>query len=252
MRIVISFIWEAVTFIFFLIFLPCLYLFSLMMGEGPTDTVRPLPNSPPPDLLQNLQASSGAEGASWFEVVRSLIFWLVFFGIVGYAFLQFARQNSDLWEKIQNLPGWEKLSGFWELVRRWFGGVNEGLSRAIEGGLERWRERRLQRELRTIWRFVRLNQLPAREKVLFFYLAMIRRSRESGIGRRQAQTPLEFAGVLKDQVGDTDGDVDSITRAFMNARYSVHEVSEAEAADAQTAWDRIRSVLRNFRAGKQD
>jgi hypothetical protein len=86
--------------------------------------------------------------------------------------------------------------------------------------------------------------LNPRQKVLFFYLAMIRRGSESGVPRRPDQTPSEYSSILEEKVSDVSPEVDGLTEAFSEARYSQHPVEEARAGQVKTYWERIRLKLK--------
>ena len=46
------------------------------------------------------------------------------------------------------------------------------------------------------WDFINLRRLTPRQKVLFYYLALVRRAKEAGIPRKDGQTPYEYARSL--------------------------------------------------------
>ncbi len=68
-------------------------------------------------------------------------------------------------------------------------------------------------------RFLRLNGLSPREQIMYFYLSTVKRAGEQGC-RAAGETPAEYATDLKQHWPDTEMDVDDLTSAFIEARYS--------------------------------
>jgi hypothetical protein len=61
--------------------------------------------------------------------------------------------------------------------------------------------------------------------------------------RKPSQTPSEYAVTLEKALPSADEDIDSITRAFIEARYSRREVDSKDANLVKATWGRIRGAL---------
>jgi hypothetical protein len=96
-------------------------------------------------------------------------------------------------------------------------------------------------------RYLSLRRLTPRQRVLFFFLAMIRRGEERGIPRKDSQTPYEYASKLEGMIPDANRDVSSLTNAFVEARYSKRSISHEKAGLVKRYWKRIRTAFRSFR-----
>ena len=94
------------------------------------------------------------------------------------------------------------------------------------------------------WSYLNLRRLPPRQKIRFYYLALVRRGGETGLSRAEWQTPREYAGTLETKLEAEDENVEEMTAAFMDARYSRHEVTGERAGLVQRTWERIRQALR--------
>ena len=81
---------------------------------------------------------------------------------------------------------------------------------------------------------------------------MIRRSGEQGLRREPSQTPSEYAVRLGQALPIAGEDIDSMTAAFVKARYSRRDVNAKEAAFVKATWARIRGALRNKRTREKD
>ena len=76
-------------------------------------------------------------------------------------------------------------------------------------------------------------------------LAMVRRGGDQGVARKPSQTPAEFAVQLEKAVPEASEDIDSITQAFIEARYSRQEVDSGKADRVKAIWARIRRALQS-------
>jgi hypothetical protein len=85
--------------------------------------------------------------------------------------------------------------------------------------------------------------------VLFYYLAMVRRGGEYGIAREPDQTPYEYQLKLQASLPEINRDLAALTEAFVEARYSRHEISEDQVGLVRRWWERIRRTLRRWRKG---
>ena len=92
---------------------------------------------------------------------------------------------------------------------------------------------------------IRLRALDPRRQIYFFYLAMIRRGGEQGVPRQPSQTPAEYASTLEKALPSGEEDIDSITQAFVEARYSRRKVDAGDADLVKATWGRIRRALQS-------
>ncbi|HJS17824.1 MAG TPA: DUF4129 domain-containing protein, partial [Anaerolineales bacterium] len=91
---------------------------------------------------------------------------------------------------------------------------------------------------------ISLGSLDARRRIYFFYLTMVRRGGEQGIPRNPSQTPAEYAVTLEEALPSQAEDIDSMTKSFVEARYSRREVNVSDADRTRSAWVRIRRALK--------
>jgi hypothetical protein len=72
---------------------------------------------------------------------------------------------------------------------------------------------------------------------------MVRRGGEQGVARKPSQTPAEYALTLENALPNAGEDIESITDAFVEARYSRRQVDSTKANLVKAIWDRIRRAL---------
>jgi hypothetical protein len=223
----------------FLLTLPIIFLVSLLAPlfgrQAPQAPAVPrLP--PPPPVMPSA-------GSGWFEILKSMLFWLIFIGVIGFSLYSYLMRHKEWLQALRRRPvlGWfvDGLANFWHWLRR----VNRSVTASLEAGFNRFRTRQVERMDQAARRFISLRRLSPRQKVLFFYMAMVRRSSQRGLPRKPHQTPNEYAQILEGQLPVVDDEVNSITRYFNEARYSRHTITDQHAGQAQQFWQRIRSAL---------
>jgi len=157
---------------------------------------------------------------------------------------QYLRQHDEIIAGLGRIPGWTFLAR----IRRWFLSLFAGMGREISRLVEKGRARIhvLGTDMRSRARggYINPRRLSPRQKVYFYYLAFIRRGGEQGIPRQPAQTPAEYARTLDKALPTAEEDIDQLTEAFIEARYSRHAVKYEDADRVKTIWERIRGVLR--------
>jgi hypothetical protein len=95
------------------------------------------------------------------------------------------------------------------------------------------------------WRFIRLGALQPREKMRYFYLSTVRRAADKGVIRQTSQTPREFVKNLEAAWPEAELDVEALTEAFVSARYDAADISQEEAREVQSIWQRVKKALRS-------
>jgi hypothetical protein len=244
----LKYVFGFLLFIFGFVWSLLIYAFNLLLtlfGLTPQSQVSlPEGNFTPPEQPVDIPQTAVYP---WLEVVKSLLFWAIFLGVIGFSVYQFIRQHEGILTAIRKTPGVSWLSRFFAWLLGSFKGFNQRLSHAIDIGLGKLRSQTGIQVLSDLPRFRSLRHLSPRQRVYFFFLAMIRRGGERGIPREDSQTPYEYASNLEENIPNVDHDVTSLTSAFVEARYSQHNVDQVKAGLVKRHWERIRSALRSFR-----
>jgi hypothetical protein len=236
----------VISVIAFLLILPVLLLVGLLASllgrQAPQAPAAPRLPPPPPVLV--------AHGAGLPEILKSILFWLIFLGVIGFSLYSYLQRHQEWLQSLRRMPvlGWllDGLSNFWHWLRR----VNRSVAASLETGMRRFRERPLGHDEQAGRRFFSLRRLSPRQRVLFYYLAMLRRTSERGLPRQLHQTPSEYARTLEQQLPEVDEDVHAMTGYFNEARYSRHEITIQHAGQVQQFWRRIRNALHKTFQGR--
>jgi hypothetical protein len=236
---VFQFIFDIIIFVlnFFIILIGLiLSLFSFKTPETipvDPDTQSATPAAPP---IANAPMP-------WFELLKSILFWGIFLAIVIYGIDYYLRQNTELLESLKRfrLIAWISQGLNW--LKERFQNLNRQLAEAAKSGVERLRGARLTAGRKRRFRFVNLRRLSPREKAIFFFLTMVRRGEEKGLPRRNAQTPQQYAEKLQTSLPDVEADLDTMADFFVEARYSLHPISEEQVGLVRRAWNHVRRAL---------
>ncbi len=230
---IVLFLWEALIFLFLLL------LSLLGLHSGDTKSTNIIPKRPLPPEPTNLNTTP----IPWLEFIKSILFWAVFVSVVIFSVYQFLNQHQELLAKLRQIPGWSQIQGFWERFIAWLRGVNSAISKRIETGLRTLPRRQLDTD-QGLRRFAGLRRLSPRQKILFFYLALVRRGREKGFRRQAWQTPYEYGETLREALPEVNEDLSAMTDTFVEARYSHHLISDERVGFMKRWWLRVRRALR--------
>ena len=98
------------------------------------------------------------------------------------------------------------------------------------------------------WNYINLRSLTPQQRIRFYYLALIRRSSEVGISRKATQTPYEYAQTLAKEVVGKEQELNQMTEAFIESRYSTHSISPDQVGRVRQAWEQLRQMLKEKKA----
>ncbi len=223
-----------------------LLLFSLpflLFGKGPSfisrlPALRPLPLPP-------VESASPTTSSAVWALIRSIFLWGSLLAIIVFAFIRFVRQHDGILAMLRRsrITNWLILA--WQWLYRNADKTRGSLSRAITDGWQSILSRLEGKRILPRVDFISLRSLDPRRRIYFFYLAMIRRGGEQGLTRKPSQTPSEYAVTLEKALPSAGEDIDSITDAFIQARYSRREVNSREADLVKVIWGRIRRAFQS-------
>jgi hypothetical protein len=227
-----------------------LLLFSLiaqLIGKQPTVTRQEQIPTPPP-----IPPSAATASAINWNLVKSIFLWgsLIILAIV--ALRQYIAFNQEISQELKRFRPIRWLITAWERFKATLKKVNKTVGKFIQDSLDRLRRDRMEPDKTGEWDFINPRRLSPRQKVIFYYLALVRRAREAGIPRQDGQTPYEYAHSLKSRLKEENEGVDAMTESFIEARYSRHDIPAKQARRAESIWVTIRQVLRNARRSPQE
>ncbi len=198
------------------------------------------------------QVTPTPTGSSSLDTLRSLVFWLIALGIVGYSLRvmwgkrqpRFLRLPLLLALGLARLP-FRLILGLLRLVGR----MGKEVGRAVASAVPRM-FRQAPAVAPRAFSFVSLSKLGPRELVEYFYLSVCERAGQLGHPRRPGVTPLEYRSVLRESLPIVDPELDRLTDAFVEARYGPRPPTRTEVQSIREQWQVLKVKLRRARLGR--
>ena len=220
-----------------LITVPILWLLTLIGFETPTTPPAlppPPPVAPPP---------SGGTFPPWWEILRSLLFWLVALGVLGYFIKIYLEDHADTLQSLKKFKLFDGLVRFlamlWRSLRGW---AKTGLALLPTREVSFKPPKPISTGRVRNW--LNLRQASARQRILYYYLNILTRAEQAGLHRRQSQTPYEYEPNLQESMPAVETEIHDVTDTFVRARYSPDEFSDQDVALIKKEWQRIKKALR--------
>jgi hypothetical protein len=221
-------------------------LIAQLLARTSPEPLSPVPvATPPPGILPAPAPST----FNW-ELVKSILLWGSLIVLVIIAIRQYIAFNRDLSQELRRFRPLRWLINVWDRFKASFKKANQSLGTYLQNSIKRLR-RLVPEPARPEWDFINPRRLSPRQKVIFYYLAMVKRAREAGLPRQDDQTPYEYARILNTRLEEGKEDVGEMTESFIEARYSRHDIPAKAASRAASIWETLRQVLRNMRKARQ-
>lgn len=239
--LIVAAIVEGVTAVVSFIFALIVSLISLLL---PAATESVTPDSLPAEPMALPTPPPAAETTSeTIQMISSSVFWTAAIVLTALALLFFVRErgislNKDTWRL------------WWTAVTQWWHNLRKNTVKQIAAAQKAIQNRRRQRpeslldRLRPRRRIIRLNALSPRDQLRYFYLSTVERASQRGVTRQESATPLEFAQDLKENWPDAEVDVEEVTAAFLQARYSPQPIEVEHVNPIKEHWKQLRARLR--------
>lgn len=172
--------------------------------------------------------------------LSGVVFWMVAVLVTLYAVYFFLSRRGLPVDGGLGQRVWHRLVAWWhDLWQRIRGRVSQ-VSQTVKA-----RRRPLSPVIQAVpRRFIRLNALTPRDQVRYFYLSTVRRAAEKGVTRRPAVTPLEYARDLTENWPEAEVDLESLTDAFVEARYTPRPVTSEYVPAVKRIWQRVKAAVR--------
>ncbi len=218
-----------------LLLYPLRWLFAHGGDEG-------TPEMPPPMVIPETPAAVD-NGLPWLEVAKTVGMWALALGMVIYALRNFLREHQGLPARFGLLGTlWRGAAAIWGAIRGLWtqaGRAGSAVRRAIE--------RRVRDRAAPAGGGWRRRPRGPRELVRYYYVSLVQRAERAGTPRRGSQTPEEYSRRLRERVPEAELDLEAVTEAFIEARYSDHPIDQDYAGDVRPHWESVRRALRRLR-----
>jgi Domain of unknown function (DUF4129) len=227
-------------------------LVDLLSGSAQQPSRTLLPTlTPMPRRHGHTQGAGGGVGAHTHGAASDLVLILqiVAFLLVIVAVIA-VRYRAQLRSYLRTHPPRDVVSALRAWFLRLLGVLRSGATRSLDtlrshghGRTGAWDD-----GLPVAWKTLVPGMASPQERVLHYYRSMVARAGKQGVRRRRTQTPNEYAEILAPTLAAADEDVHALTTAYIEARYSRHEIDAPRAGAARQVWHRVRAALRYARA----
>ena len=242
LQVVFAFIFQLLMFLLAVI----AFFFSWLMSFFSKPGQQAQPESLPPPSFNQVQPATPSTPIPWLETVRAVVFWVIFGSILIYAIRTYVLQNSLLIATLRrnSILAWfmSGLKSIWS----WLLGVNRQVSATLAATFLKGRSILTAAGDAEKSEFANPRSLPPRQKVIFYYLTLVRRSSQRGLPRKLNQTPLQFEETLRTSLPEVENEIDALTDSFVEARYSKHEIDGEKVNLLQEFWKKVMTTLRNW------
>jgi hypothetical protein len=200
--------------------------------------------------LDPAPALGQADAASWLELARTLVFWAVLLAGVFFVVRSYVRDRPELRQALISLRPIRALSRGWMALTRWLRGWFFRLKQTVSENVPRRIPRRLADnvDIPKPFRFFRLGGLSPQERVIYYYLSIVRRAGKQGFPRQAHQTPGEYSRELKPHLPQAQAEIEDLTHAFLEARYSQHLIEPNRDLSVRASWERVKAALRALKS----
>lgn len=219
-----------------------------LLGYPMNTSQAPIPQATP---APNNYIPPNASVIDW-NLIKSIFFWAILIFLVVVALRQYISFNQDLAEELKGLKPLKWLSALWNRFKAAFKKANKSVGTFVQSSIMRLRSVGKSYTSKSDWDFINPRRLNPRQKIIFYYLALIRRAGEAGLPRKDGQTPYEYAHSLNSSLEEGQDGIKVLTESFIEARYSSHNIPAAAAHRVETLWETIQRILRNVRRSRQE
>ena len=237
---IISILFNILTFPIFLIIALITRLFG---GETIDQTFTPA--EPAPEIIPQIIGTT-----PWFDVVRSILFWLTFMVVVFTAVFYYINNKPSFNQFLRSLGIFSLIRELWRLIKRGFKETQSAASETIQTGIHKFQSflKNQRSKLRLSTRLIK--QLPPRKAVIKIYTDWVQWNQKKGITRKISQTPYEYAQSYahnNPEIADLVDPINALTDIFVQARYSRRPVVETQALKAQEITNQLKKSLAHKR-----
>ena len=235
---IVVYIFGLVQFLFLFPISFIVSIFTGLLGTQETDqTIQPAL----PEFGSEIAQATGP--LPWWDLVKSILFWLVFLGLIIFALRYYINSHAGLkafFDRIR-IRAW--LAGFWQSLKSGLKKMSQVTAETMQRGLRQARQFFAEREVRLPSLKDLTKHLPPRQALILTYLDWVRWNKTHGLPRQSSQTPLEYAGTLRQKWPDLEPYLTPFTADFIAARYSHQDIKSAQLEEAQSLLERMKDLI---------
>lgn len=236
---VLVFLFAIVQYVFFLpIALLITLITSLFSGEPVADQFQ----ESLPERMPSVPQVTAI--APWWDVVKSILFWLIFLGVIIFSIRYYIKNRPDFKSLLDHIHIADWLRDFWNWIKSGFKIVRQVSSQTYQKGLDNIRTffRNRQIKLPSLADIAR--RLPPRQAVILTYIDWIHWNRDHGFDRRKSQTPHEYGHAFIHYLPEADEIAHDFTNTFIKARYTKDKIDKSTAQHTQELLSALKDTFK--------
>ncbi|MBG0787752.1 MAG: DUF4129 domain-containing protein [Anaerolineaceae bacterium] len=225
----------------FLVLLPISFVLSLLGTLIGTPQNESMPQPQLPEFSPETVQTSGT--LPWWDLVKSILFWLIFVGVIILAIRTFINNHQGLKSFFEKLKIRLWLSDFWQWIKQGLKKVGAAATETVQKGVQQIRSYFSEREIKLPNLSTLIRHLPPRQALILTYLDWVNWNAKHGLQRKKSQTPYEYAAAIHQQWPDLDADLTPFTNDFIAARYTRQEIYKAQLEEAQALLSKLKAAI---------
>ncbi|MCB2202773.1 DUF4129 domain-containing protein [bacterium] len=180
----------------------------------------------------------------WWEVLRSVLFWVVFIGVIVMAVRYYIRNRQGLQHlfRFDQLRSW--LRDFWRWIRNGAKKISAFTTETVQKGVQSVRRILTERRVKLPSLADLVKGISPRQAVILTYLDWVKWNKEHGLSRRDSQTPVEYAAAIQAQWPGIEPTLETFTQHFIRARYTRQSIEPSQVEAAQDLLSDLKTFIR--------
>ncbi|HOT90491.1 MAG TPA: DUF4129 domain-containing protein [Anaerolineae bacterium] len=248
---IVGYIVTAIGYLAMMIYAGVATLFNLLMSLlFKSDSTVALPSLPeasplPPDI-----EPSSRTPLLWLPILRSIVFWVVALGAIGYVVYSYFKDRPELGHAFTNFKIIQTARSWWRALRLWWRNLRRQVRRKLPTlalNFSFLRRKGTHRETVA----VRRKREALREQMLYYYLETLDHARAEGFPRHDSQTPYEYQSALDPTLPEAQAELSALTQAFVEARYSNHPITPDDVTRQQVNAQSVHAALDKLHTSSQ-
>lgn len=222
-------------------FIPIIYGLSLLNFLETGESVSEEFQETLPEYTSTF-TSQVSSTADWWEVLKSVLFWLVFLGVIVFAIWYYFKNRKELRSFFSKIKVGAWLRDFWHWIKSGLKKAKQTTAETLQKSIQNVREYFQKQKVKLPSMAEILKNLPPRQMVVLTYISWVRWCQKQGIHRKDSQTPLEYARTCCRELPDAAEAIDTLTRIFILARYTRQSITKTDLEDTQSALASIKEA----------
>lgn len=225
----------------FIILLPISFVLSLLASLLGTQESEPPVQPEMPEFTPETTQTSGL--FPWWDLVKSVLFWLIFIGAIVLAVRYFINNHQGLKTFFKNIQIKAWLTNFWKWLKNGMRKVGEATSETAQKTYRRIRKYLKEREVRLPSLGDLIRHLPPRQALILTYIDWVHWNEKHGLKRKKSQTPFEYAKAVNQHWPDLEVYITPFTNDFIAARYTSQPIDKALVEEAQSLLSTMKDSI---------